>query len=84
MHNGHMRTTITIDDEAYAIATLYARARGISLGTALGEFVKNAKGKQPADFSRIETAPNGLPVFQSRVGVLTDEMVKAAQEDDLE
>jgi hypothetical protein len=84
MHNIYMRTTITIDDEAYAIASLYARARGITLGAAFGEFVKNARGKQQLDFSRIETAPNGLPVFQSRVGVLTDEMVKAAQEDDFE
>lgn len=84
MYNIYMRTTITIDDEAYAIASMYARARGITLGTALSDFVKNAKGKHPTDFSRIETAPNGLPVFQSRGRVLTDEMVKSAQEDDLE
>jgi hypothetical protein len=58
-----MRTTITIDDEACAIASMYARARGITLGAALAEFVRKARGKQHADFSRIETAPNGLPVF---------------------
>ncbi len=84
MHRRDMRTTIRIDDEAYQIASLYAKGRGISLGAALGELVKNAGAKRDSGFSRIETGPNGLPVFSSRAGILTDEMVKAAQEDDFE
>jgi hypothetical protein len=79
-----MRTTITLDDEAHRIATVYAHAKDISLGAALSELVKKASTTKNADFSRIETAPNGLPVFRSRCGPLTDEMVKAAQEDDFE
>jgi len=77
-----MRTTITIDDEAYRVASIYAYAKNITLGAALSELVKKASAARSSDFSRIETAPNGLPVFRSRGGPLTDEMVKAAQEDD--
>ncbi len=84
MQNGNMRTTVTIDDEAYQVATLYAYARNITLGAALSELVKKASTAKNSDFSRIETAPNGLPVFRSRGGPLTVEMVKAAQEDDLD
>jgi len=84
MHYDGMRTTITIDDEAYRVASVYAYAKNITLGAALSELVKKASMTKNADFSRIETAANGLPVFRSRGGPLTDEMVKAAQEDDFE
>ena len=80
-----MRTTITLDDEVHEIALVYARARDISLGAALSELVKNGKAASPAPESvRIETAPNGLPVIRSSGRKLTPEMVKEAQEDDLE
>ncbi|SPE27126.1 conserved hypothetical protein [Candidatus Sulfotelmatomonas gaucii] len=84
MHNEPMRTTVTIDDEAYRVVTLYAYAKNITLGAALSELVKKASTVKNSNFSRIETAPNGLPVFQSRGEPLTDEMVNAAQEDDFE
>jgi hypothetical protein len=79
-----MRTTITLDDDVYDVALVYARARDISLGAALSELVKNGKAASVEPrFARIETAPNGLPVFSSG-RPLTTEMVKAAQEDDFE
>jgi hypothetical protein len=84
MYNRKMRTTITIDDEAYRVASLYAYAKNITLGAALSELVKKGSTARKADFSRIEMAPNGLPVFRSLGGPLTMEMVKAAQEDDFE
>ena len=79
-----MRTTLKIDDQAYQIASLYAQGRGITLGEAFSELVKNADTLEDGRFSRIETAPNGLPVFSSPRGPITNEMVKAAQEDDFE
>jgi hypothetical protein len=79
-----MRTTVTIDDEAYQLASVYADAKNITLGAALSELVKKANSTKNRDFSRIETAPNGLPVFRSRGRTLTSEMVKAAQEDEFE
>jgi hypothetical protein len=85
MQNEYMRTTVNLDDEVHEIALIYARARDISLGAALSELVRN--GKAASQFTepvRIETAPNGLPVFRSRGEPLTLERVKALQEDDFE
>lgn len=85
MYYGGMRTTITIDDDVHDIALIYARARDISLGAALSELVRNGKAASPASEAvRIETAPNGLPVIRSSGRKLTPEIVKEAQEDDLE
>jgi len=78
-----MRTTVTIDDEAYQLASLYANAKNITLGAALSELVKKANNARDRNFSHIETGPNGLPVFRSRGRTLTSEMVKAAQEDEV-
>jgi len=85
MQNGNMRTTVKLDDEVYELALLYARARDISLGAALSELVRTGQATSSASSrSRIETAANGLPIIRSRGRKLTPEMVKAAQEDDLE
>jgi hypothetical protein len=81
-----MRTSITLDDEIYELASSYASARDITLGAAIGELVRRGETiPRPAAHSdRIGLAPNGLPVFKSRGRVITSEMVKAAQEDDIE
>ncbi len=43
MHNGCMRTTITLDDEIHEFATYYARSRGISLSAAINELIRKAE-----------------------------------------
>ena len=80
-----MRTSITLDDEIYQLASMYAAGRGITLGAAVGELVRKANGARgwTPDSRGIKAAPNGLPVFASRGRVITSEMVKAAQEDDI-
>jgi predicted transcriptional regulator len=86
MHNVYMRTSITLDDEAYQLVSLYARGRGITLSAAINEAVRKI-GSAPSSESsspRLKTAPNGLRVFASRGRVLTSEMVKAAQEDEID
>jgi hypothetical protein len=86
MHNWFMRTTITLDDDVYELASHYAAARGVTLGAAVGELVRKANGA-PGSTSgspRIKTLPNGLRVFAARGRVITSEMVKAAQEDEIE
>lgn len=40
MHNGDMRTTITMDEETAKIATEYARGRGLSLSKAISELIQ--------------------------------------------
>jgi hypothetical protein len=79
-----MRTSITLDDEVYELASLYAKGRGITLSAAINEAVRKI-GEAPrsaSGSSRIKIAPNGLPVFSSGNRVLTSEMVKEALEDE--
>jgi hypothetical protein len=78
-----MRTSITLDDDVYEIASVYAAARAITLGGALGELVRKATGPKASD-DGFKIGKNGIPVFPRRGRVITSEMVKAAQEDELE
>jgi len=86
VHNVCVRTSITLDDDVYQFASMYAAGRGITLGAAVGELVRKAKAapRSSPDSHGIKIAPNGLPVFASRGRVITSEMVKAAQEDEIE
>ena len=85
-----MRTSITLDEDVYQLAYLYAAGRGTTLSTAINEIVRkvgtaprSAPGSSGVS-SRIKTAPNGLRVIAARGRVITPEMVKEAQEDELE
>jgi hypothetical protein len=84
VHNGSMRTSITLDDDVYQLATLYANGRGITLGAAIGEMVRKgstaAGSESPSP--RLVRAPNGLLIFPSCGRVITSEMVKEALEED--
>jgi hypothetical protein len=86
MHNLRMRTTITLDDDVYELASMYAAGRGITLGAAVGELVRKANSARGSTSGspRMKTLPNGLRVFAARGRVITSEMVKAAQEDEIE
>jgi hypothetical protein len=70
-----MRITITLDEDVYQLVSLCAYGRGITLGAAVGEFVRRGIA-QPA--SGITTAPNGLPLLPARGRVITPQMVKDA------
>jgi hypothetical protein len=56
MHNDPMRTTVNLDDEAYELAMLRARGKGISLGAALAEFIREAQEAR----LQAKPLPNGL------------------------
>ena len=86
-----MRTTVTLDEEAYELATLYSRGRGVTLGAALSELAKKGVASLRAEPSSPDSvpsglmrAPNGMLIFAPRADgrVLTNEMVKAALEED--
>ena len=81
-----MRTSVTLEDDIYELATLYARGKGITLGAAIGELVRRGEAAElPAKPSRLTRAPNGMLVFAARPGrVLTPELVKKYQEDEIE
>jgi hypothetical protein len=80
-----MRTTVTLDDDAYELAMLCAKGKGITLCAAISEFVR--KATQPSDNKELspdlKRLPNGMLVFKARKDgrVITTEMVKAALEE---
>ncbi|MGA9068697.1 MAG: hypothetical protein WB424_00495 [Terracidiphilus sp.] len=79
-----MRTSITLGEDVYQQATLYARGRGVTLSTALTEIAR--KGLEAMHSTspspRLVRAPNGLLIIPSDGRVITSEMVKAALEED--
>ena len=79
-----MRTSVTLDQDVYELATLYAKGRGVTLGTALGELVRKGQEAPPTTTisPRLMLAPNGLLIARPQGRVITNEMVKAALEED--
>jgi hypothetical protein len=85
MHNSTMRTTVNLDDDAYEVAMLCAKGKGITLGAAISEFVRKGQQARLAETSpspRLKRLPNGMLVFGDTGRVITNEMVKAALEED--
>jgi hypothetical protein len=81
-----MRTSITLDDDIYELATLYSQGKGITLGAAIGELVRRGELNSSAPVaSELKRAANGLLVFAAKPGrVITPELVKRYQEDEFE
>ncbi len=85
VHNGGMRTSITLDGDVYSFASAYAEAKGISLSAAIGQLVRRAEQvpEPESGSARLKTSPHGYLVIAGTGDVLTAEMVKAASEDEL-
>ena len=86
MHNRPMRTTVTLDEDVYQLATLYAKGRGVTLSAALSELARKGATAplSEAPSPRLMRAPNGLLIFAPQGRVITAEMVKdVLEEDDL-
>ena len=84
MHNGDMRTTISLDDETHEFAAYYARSRGITLSAAIDELIRKAQeGPKPKPDIRIGV-PNGLPMFPPTGRRITAEMVKKIEEEEFD
>jgi hypothetical protein len=81
-----MRTTVTLDQDVYDLATLYSRGTGVTLGAAISELVRKgqeARRPEPESISpRLKKLPNGMLVARARGRVITPEMVKKALEED--
>jgi len=80
------RANINIDNDAYSFAFAYASAKGIALGAAVSELLRQraeqmAESPAPA-LRRIKTNSRGLLVKAKTGKVITPEMVKEASEDD--
>jgi hypothetical protein len=78
VYNGHMRTSITLDEEAHQLASIYAAAKGITLGAAIGELIRKAEAAPPPA-PDIRRSASGLAMFPPSGIVLTSQMVKEAE-----
>ncbi|HEV2646623.1 MAG TPA: hypothetical protein VGU46_09685 [Acidobacteriaceae bacterium] len=70
-----MRTSITLQDDAYSLASVYASARRITLGKAISELVLKAQNV-PAATPDILWSDSGLPMFPPVGNVITPERIK--------
>ena len=57
-----MRTTLTLEDDAFAAANAYARARALKFGAAVSELIRHATSV-PARSSPVMRQKNGVWVF---------------------
>ena len=73
-----MRTNVTLDDDVHQLASIYASAKGLTLGAAMGEFIRKAEAT-PSPAPDIRRSPSGLPCFPPTGRVLTSKMVKDAE-----
>jgi hypothetical protein len=81
-----MRTSITLDEDVYELASLYAAGRGVTLGAAISEMARKGFEARHSDppSPRLKRLPNGMLIVRSDGRVITPEMVKEAQEDEIE
>jgi hypothetical protein len=78
VQNCRMRASITLDEDVHLLASNYARAKGITLGDAIGEMIRKADAEPPPG-PDIRRSPNGLPCLPPNGKVLTPRMVKEAE-----
>ncbi len=79
-----MRTSITLDEDVYQLASLYAKGRGVTLSAAVSELARKGATTPPSGSlsPRLMRAPNGLLIARPTGRVITSEMVKEALEED--
>jgi hypothetical protein len=82
MHNGDMRTTISLDDEIHEFAAYYARSRGLSLSTAINELIRKAETAPTPPLPKLEYSEIGLPMLPRTGRTITCEMVKKLEEEE--
>lgn len=89
VHNESMRTraNIHLDADAYSFASAYASAKGIPLGVAVSELLRQRAEQAPEKLitasRRLKKNSRGLLVKAKTGKVITPEMVKESSEDDL-
>jgi hypothetical protein len=73
-----MRTTLTLEDDAFATASAYARARALKLGQAVSELIRRGSAeklplKQVDGIWVIDLPADAAPLTARRVQQLLDE-----------
>lgn len=70
-----MRTTITLENDAFQAAKAKAAHENISLGQAISSLIMQAISEQP-------TGPENSAVFRSNGGLYTSQQVEEALQDE--
>jgi hypothetical protein len=85
MHNEYMRTSVTLDDDVYQFASMYAGAKGITLSAAISELIRRAEqAPEPESVSpRLKMTERGYYVIVGG-SPITSEMVKELSEDEID
>jgi hypothetical protein len=82
------RANINLDNDVYDFASAYASAKGLPLGTAVSELLRQRAEQMPesptAASPRLRRTGRGYLVKASSGNVVTTEMVKESAEDDLD
>ena len=86
VHTWNMRTNVNIADDAREFVEIYAHANGITLGEAITDLIR--KGQSAATVAPEPTkftfGPSGFPIFPPNGRILTTEMVRQAELDDID
>lgn len=78
VYNWKMRTNVNLDEDVHQFASIYARAKGMTLSAAISELIRKAEAA-PTPPPDIRRSANGLPCFPPTGILLTPEMVKKAE-----
>jgi hypothetical protein len=73
-----MRTNVTLDDDVHQFVSIYATAKGITLGAAISELIRKAEAAPPSK-PDLRRSASGLAMFPPTGKLLTPEMVKEAE-----
>ena len=76
------RTNLHLDDDALAFASLYANAKGISLGTAVSELIRRVEESSAPVSPKLVRSKGGWLMRPKEGRVVTTEMVREISEDD--
>jgi hypothetical protein len=90
VHHESMRTraNINLDNDVYDFASAYASAKGLPLGSAVSELLRQRAEQMPESpvgaSSHLKRTRRGYFVKAKTGKVITPEMVKESAEDDLD
>lgn len=76
-HDGRMRLTINLDDEAYALAKSLARAEDSTISAAVNKLIRRGLEHKPPAMRR---AKSGLPVVRCERKFTSEEVYALDQE----
>ena len=81
-----MRTNVNIADDVRDFVAVYANAKGITLGDAITELIRKAQSAEAVEpeTPKFARSSAGFPIFPRSGRTITTEIVRKAEEDDLE